>query len=119
MKTQRRHELQTNVLADRVGRYIQEIRPHLRTVGIVFLAVVVLLAAGMFLMNRQSAQRGVGWSAFLEAFGSFDPKALEEVAKLHSGSSAGLWAKQTAGDIKLAEGARGLYTGIARRPRNC
>ena len=28
MKTQRRHELQTNQLADRIGVYLQKVRPY-------------------------------------------------------------------------------------------
>ena len=37
------------------------------------------------------------------------PEALEEVARLHQGATAALWAQQGAGDIKLAMGASLLY----------
>jgi len=48
VKSRRRHELQTNELADALGRLVERARPHGRTIavvaGIVVLAVVVLIA---------------------------------------------------------------------------
>ncbi len=58
MKSQRRHELQTNELADALGRLVERARPHGRTIalgaGVVILAVVVLIAVPV--MRSRSAE---------------------------------------------------------------
>lgn len=109
MKTQRRHELQTNELADRIGHYLQQAKPYSRHIGLGLLAAVLIVGASLYLINQQAVAHGVSWSEFLRAFHSFDPKALAEVGKIHEGTAAALWARQSAGDFDLAEGARLLY----------
>ena len=44
MKSQRRHDLQTNELADAIGRVIARIRPHAQTVAVIAAAAVVAIA---------------------------------------------------------------------------
>jgi hypothetical protein len=63
----------------------------------------------VYLSNKQTAESGASWSDYLAAFRSEDADALEEVAKLHGGTTAALWARQSAGDIKLAMGSRQLF----------
>ncbi len=56
MKTERRHELQTNTLADWLGRQIEALRPHFTTIitGIVVL-VVALVGYGIWSSRSQQA----------------------------------------------------------------
>ncbi|MBC8875210.1 MAG: hypothetical protein H8E44_37790 [Planctomycetes bacterium] len=110
MKTQRRHELQTNELADYLGKYLQQIQPYSRHITIGLGLVVVAIIAGVYYSNMRAARQGAGWSDYLAAFGSEDSDALEEVAKLHGGTTAALWSLQSAGDIKLAMGTRQIFT---------
>jgi hypothetical protein len=110
MKTQRRHELQTNVLADYLGKQIQEIRPHARTITIAILAVLVVALGYMYFSGQRQAKAGVAWSDYFKAVGNRDANSLEEVSKLHAGTAAALWAHQAVGDLKLAEGAGRMYT---------
>jgi hypothetical protein len=71
MKSTRRHELQTNVLADWLGRTIARAKPHGRTIG--YGAIVV--AALVFLLFVLPALRGTptreaaASAAFLQAVG--------------------------------------------------
>jgi hypothetical protein len=110
MKTQRRHELQTNVLADYLGKQIQHYRPHIRAIAIGLMAVLLAVAAYLYYSNQQRSAAGKGWGDYFKAAGNSDPKGLLEVAKLHSGTAAGLWARQTVADFKLAEGAGRMYS---------
>jgi len=110
MKTQRRHELQTNELADRLGKYLQQIQPYSRHITIGLGLVVAAVIGGVYYSNMRAAQQGASWSDYLAAFGSQDSDALEEVAKLHGGTTAALWSLQSAGDIKLAMGTRQIFT---------
>ncbi len=109
MKTQRRHELQTNTLADRIGHYLQRIRPYQKTILYSVVAVAVLAVALLYLSTQQQAKAGASWEDYFSAMVEQRPEALEEVARLHDGSTAALWARQAAGDMNLAMGASLLY----------
>lgn len=109
MKTQRRHELQTNQLADRIGIYLQKVRPYQKQILYGVATVVALGGAVLFLSKQQQAKAGVSWEDYFGAMVEQRPEALTEVARLHSGSTAALWARQAAGDMKLSTGAMLLF----------
>ena len=56
MKTARRHELQTNTLADWLGEAIESAKPYARLIGGIALAGVVLVIF-YFVMQSRSARR--------------------------------------------------------------
>ncbi len=112
MKSKRRHELQTNELADRLGHVIERIRPFTTLIMLVVLGIVIILAAGYYLSARQTAKQGQAWQFFMDA--GTDPQRdisdqFAEVSDDFSGTTAGLWAAQTAGDLELARGIRNLF----------
>ncbi len=109
MKTQRRHELQTNVLADYIGKHLQQIKPYSRHISIGTLLVFVAIMAGLYFSNESARKRGAGWSDYLQAFGTNDANKLEEVATIHDGSAAALWARLSAGEINVAVGTGQLF----------
>jgi len=109
MKTQRRHELQTNQLADTIGMYLQKIRPYQKQMLYGLVAIAVLAGAVLYLSTQQQARAGASWEDYFSAMVEQRPEALEEVARMHEGSTAALWAQQSAGDIKLAMGTSLLY----------
>lgn len=109
MKTQRRHELQTNILADYIGKHLQQIKPYARHITIGTLLVFVAILAGLYLSNESAKKRGAGWSDYLKAFAVADADTLEEVATIHEGSTAGLWARLSAGEINVIEGTDRLF----------
>ena len=109
MKTQRRHELQTNQLADRIGVYMQKVRPFQKQILYGVATVAVLGGAVLYLSNQQQAKAGASWEDYFGAMVEQQPEALIEVARLHGGSTAALWARQAAGDMKLSTGAMLLF----------
>lgn len=110
MKTQRRHELQQNVLADILGRWIVRIRPYWRLmVGGLVLAVAAFLIFRLVTVRRE-AQLGQSWAEYMEASETQDPDRLRYVAEQYEGSPASLWAWQAVADIHMAQASQLLTT---------
>jgi hypothetical protein len=59
--------------------------------------------------SQQQAKAGASWEDYFGAMVEQQPEALIEVARLHSDSTAALWARQAAGDMKLSTGAMLLF----------
>lgn len=110
MKTERRHELQTNALADFIGKNLEKTQGRGKTILALVVLTIAVLFAAKFLVENQAAQSQVGWNQFFLAFGQRDPAALEIVAKGNVGTTAGVWAQLAEADLKLAEGIGDLYT---------
>ncbi len=109
MKSQKRHELQTNELADHLGRYMQAIKPHQNLVLFGVVAVVVIVGGVVWMNNQRIAKASASWSDYFVAMSEQRPDALEDVAQFHEGSSAAWWALQSAGDYKLTSGAQKMF----------
>ncbi len=118
MKTDRRHELQTNVLADWIGKHLGQVQGHSKTILALVLLVIAAGVAGTFLVQDQAARSQAGWNQFFQAFGERDPEALEIVASANQGTTAGVWAHLAEADLKLAEGIGDLYTNRDNAKRN-
>ena len=115
MKTAKRHELQTNELADWIGKKIDAIQPYSRAIVGVIVVALVAVFAGMYLSRQNAAQSAQGWQAYFAAMESGNPDAealidgLNEVATTFADTDAGLWARQSTADMYLSQGARQLY----------
>ena len=118
MKTDRRHELQTNVLADWIGKHLQQAQGYSKTILAVVLLVVAAAIAGTFLAQGQSARSQASWNQFFQAFSERDPEALEVVASKNQGTIAAVWARLAEADLKLAEGIGDLYTNRDNAKKN-
>jgi len=91
MKTERRHELQHNQLADWIGNQVGQVQQHTKTIlAAVILGSAVIIAAFVILSDRKAAQ-AAAWTEFNLAFSSRDPVALADVAKRHTGTDVALW----------------------------
>jgi len=104
MKTVRRHELQTNTLADWTGKAIEDARPYGKIIGGTILAVVVLVIAFLVMTNRSQEGQAKAWSAYFSAANSQEPDELESVVGSQAGTSPGRWAALLLADRQLSEG---------------
>ena len=109
MKTQRRHELQTNVLADWIGHKVELVRPHLNTIGIVVAVAVLAVLAAIYFLRGRDTKISVGWEDYYFALAERDTDRLGAVAEDHPGTPAALWAKQSEADLELAKGIESLF----------
>lgn len=113
MKSERRHELQQNWLADRVARFAQDAKPYAKAVGGAILAVLVLVGTYIYLNKRAEAEQANAWERTWHALYS-DSKdrqfELRSIAESAPHSPAGLWAQLYLADQELVSGVNSLFT---------
>jgi len=113
MKSERRHELQHNALADWLGQTIDKLKPY--SMAILGLVLLVLLGFGVYTWQSKvsAADSAKAWDDFHQAFNSGAPSDLDEVAKSHSGTDVAHWAAVVAADAYLNEGCEELFSNKA------
>ncbi len=111
MKSERRHELEKNALADWLGDFIEKVKPYQNAI----LALVILVAAtiGAYtLWSRQSeARTEADWDEFHAAWSStrLNLSAFDRIAEQHPNTHLGLWAATIAADLHLNIGCNLLF----------
>lgn len=109
MKSERRHDLQSNELANTLGSGIEKVQPFVQyIVGGVVIAALLAVGWGVYTsFARKSA--AAAWTEYYFTLNTGDAEAFKAIADKHPGSAAALWAEQTAGDEYLADGIDALY----------
>ena len=114
MKTERRHELQTNELADWLGKHIETYKPELKYAGGAVVVLLVFSAVYLLFQQHKAAQSGVTWGEFLQASLESSPdeqgKAYQDIANRNAGTDAGLWAMLSEADLDLSQGSELLFS---------
>lgn len=110
MKTKRRHELQTNILADWLGRQIELVRPYAKWILGAAIAVAVIGTAAWYMKTTQSQRSEAAWGDYFDALMERDSNRLRAVAEDHAGTPAALWAQQSAADLELGRGIDSLFS---------
>lgn len=112
MKSERRHELEKNALADWLGDSLEKVKPYQNAI----LAFVILVAAtiGAYtLWTRQSqAKAEAGWDAFHAAWSPtrMNVTAFDRIAEQRPNTQLGLWSAVIAADLHLDVGCNLLFT---------
>ncbi len=109
MKSERRHELQTNELANRLARTIERIKPY---TNLIIGAIVLLVGVGFaaaYINSQSERSRAMAWTSFFDALESGDPQNLIEVADTFDSSPAAHWALLAAGDRYREDGLTELF----------
>jgi len=113
MKSKRKHELQTNELADWIGRVILRLKPHARILG--WGALVVLLAAFVFFVLPKIGggygAEAVSAAVFDRAQRSFEAEPLREFLRTYPDSPQAPTARLMLADRVLRESAAGVAAG--------
>lgn len=109
MKTERRHELQTNTLADWMGKRIEALRPY--STGIVGAVVLVVVVIGAFTYWRSQTRTNqrLGWEQLLSFASGGSPQSLANVAEQFPDSSVGSFARLQMGNVQLNSGINQLF----------
>src|SRR5690242_20486407 len=112
MKAKHRHELETNALADRMGKLIQDVKENPKAasrfgwiVGGVIIAIVV---AWYFVSGSGSSDQWV------KLDGNYNPDRLGQIAQAAPTTMAGRTARLQRARILLPQGIKELYEGIER-----
>jgi len=109
MKTERRHELQKNDLADWLEKQAKNIGPLAKILVAALLAFFAIYFISGILRSRAKASAASSWDEFRAAASESDILGLREVAANYPGTEAAGWGLQTAGDLSLATGSMAMY----------
>ena len=121
MKTERRHELQHNVLADWLGLTDRAAAPYCRLAAGVAIAVVVLIGLYSYMQTQSTYRNEQGWQRYFAAMDEVSQKGdVEPLTQLaesgeFAGTPVGNWAVLSLADHHFRKGS-GNCSPIARRP---
>lgn len=114
MKSERRHELQENQLADWLENAGERMAPHVKTIAFVIAAGLIAMVAYAIWQSRAEGDQQAAWNAFYAATNAEKPEeALLGVADANTDNAAGLWARLTLADSQFADGVQNLFTNRA------
>jgi Tetratricopeptide repeat-like domain len=108
MKSEHRHQLETNVMAERLGDWIDKLRPYATSVAGILLFVFIAMFAWSYLTGSSSAWQNQAWDAYNDAVASPTMPnlgLLRESAEAHPGTKM-----QQLADITWADGQVWLAT---------
>ena len=94
MKSQHRHELETNALAKRLGVFVDRLRPYAPTViGVVVVSIAGLIGVSYF-SGASAARDSETWNAYNQAVEGLVPNLdrLKQAAEENAGTPAQLWS---------------------------
>lgn len=112
MKTERRHELETNVLATSLAHGAERVMPYGRGVLAAIIAAIVIAGAWWYISVQNASQSAVAWDEYIQAVstGTRDEQLLEDIAQQNAGTMVANWARLTLADWKLDAGTNRLLT---------
>ena len=129
MKTERRHELQTNVLADTLGRWITAVKPYSTVIVGSIAVVAIAMVAWSLLSQRAAAKQEQAWDDFnvaretylrTKSRGGTDMEMvkavgdIETVVKKNQGTPVAYWAELMLGNHYLGKGVGELFSNRER-----
>jgi hypothetical protein len=125
MKTERRHELQQNALADVLTEWIEAVKPYSTAILGGIIAVLVLIGVAAYLSQQAAQQQEVAWDDVFvnpEPSGTATPEDQQRlrrdrllgVADEYGDSPAGLYARLTAAESLLTGGIDHLFEDKAK-----
>ena len=114
MQSDRRHELESNDLAESVTAVTERIRPYIGTIGLGVVALALAAAAWSLVESRRRTASEESWDACVAAMNSGQAAALADTAARYRGTPAAQWAGLVLADGALSEGTQLLFTD---RPR--
>ena len=113
MKSERRHELERNALADWLAETIAIVKPYTTAILAAVLLVLVLGLLISWWANRSSSESGAAWDAFSAALDSRNVAELDRIAETHPKSRVGQCAALAAGELLTREGCDALFSSKA------
>jgi tetratricopeptide (TPR) repeat protein len=108
MKTERRHELQTNVLASSLTHWTEAAQPYGKAVLAGILAIIIAFLAWLYISSQSSTRTAEGWNDYFQAVNNRDDQLLQDVAEQYGGSTVSEWSRLTLADWQLDGGTNRL-----------
>jgi len=118
MKSDRRHELEQNELAQWLADWGERIKPYQNYI----LGGVVLIAAAFVAYSiwaRSERQRNVAaWEQYYSALDTRSPGEMEDLIEAYPGTPTANWAAAVAADLRLANACNLLFSDKASANQN-
>ncbi|HLA85833.1 MAG TPA: hypothetical protein VJL29_13665 [Thermoguttaceae bacterium] len=109
MKSERRHELQHNELAEWMVNWGASVKPYANVLLGGVLAVVIVLAGWTMMTHKSSRDAARAWEDFYAALSARSFIELNNVVDHYPGTEPAQWAQVVLGDLRLAEGCDELF----------
>jgi hypothetical protein len=109
MKSERRHELAENDLADSVESLAERFRPYVATILTAAIGGLVAVIVGLFVSSRWEASQAESWDACLAALTTGNEEAFREVLIRYPGTPAAQWAELVLADRAVSEATSLLF----------
>lgn len=109
MKTERRHELEENQLAEYLQRLWIDIQRYSTAILGTAVALAVVFGAYVYLTGQAKANRALSWELYQKAISTGDDEALLKLGQQFPDLPAGQWAQVTLADKRLAGGVDDLF----------
>jgi tetratricopeptide (TPR) repeat protein len=113
MKSEERHKLQQNELADWLGRGYAAIKPYANAILAVVLLAVVIASLTLWWTRQSHSEASAGWDQLFAALENGRIAEIGKIAEQNPNSEIGLWATVISGDMRLANGCQELFTNKA------
>jgi len=108
MKSQRKHELQTNELADALGRFIERAKPHLQTIALAAAALIVVVVVLVVLPAIRGSTTDRAAAAFNMAQGTGDAQAVRKFLETYGDAPQAPTARLLLADRLVADVVSGM-----------
>ena len=109
MKSERRHELQHNTLADWLVNASETIKPYQNQILAAVTLIVVAIAGYALWSHITTTSTTESWNQFQTAFASNDPTMLTRVNESYRKTTAGEMAALVAADLRFQKGCEQLF----------
>src|SRR5262245_43607847 len=112
MKSERRHELQQNELADWLGEKIEALKPQATLIATIALVVVVVIVAGTWWLGSGEHASAQNWSSYFTALNQprDSEKLLEKLSLDKAGTAPAMWATMSLADSSAEQGGRLMFS---------
>ncbi len=110
MKTERRHELQANQLAEFLTDVGEKTKPYATLILGLALAALVIVCVYLYLSRSASAEEGLSWEQAMQAASIGDKEGLRSIVTSYPNKPAALWSQLILADRELNDGVDRLFT---------
>jgi tetratricopeptide (TPR) repeat protein len=110
MKTERRHELQANQLAEFLTDVGEKTKPYATMILGLALAALVIVGVYFYLSKSAKSEEGLSWQEAMQAANSGDAEGLRSVVANYPNKPAALWSQLILADRELNDGVNRLFT---------
>jgi hypothetical protein len=114
MKSERRHELQHNELAEWLFKAGQEVKPYQNYALAAVVAVVVLMAVYSVMSRASAAKNAQAWDELITSVDTQNTSSMTKVAETYPGTDVAYMASVVAADFGLAEGCEQRFANKAQ-----